>query len=204
MEAAIFWHKRQYNGDRQEMVKMTNAYLRKLIAALFLSAIFISGCGYTTKSLLPSNIKTIYVDNLVNKIAVTAESNDSRMYRGYRPGMELETTRTIRDKYLSDGSLKIADIETADLILTGELIDFRNEALRYNRNDNIEEYRIRLVVNLQMKNAKDGTIRWTENSFAGESLYRTSGTLIKSESTAIKEAAEDLARRVVERTIEEW
>lgn len=183
---------------------MKNIHLRKFAAVLFVALFFIAGCGYTTKSLLPSNLKTIYVDNLVNKIRVTDESSDARMYRGYRPGMELEATRTIRDKYLSDGNLKIADPETADLILTGSLVDFRNEALRYDRNNDIEEYRVRLVVNLEMKNAKDGKVRWTENNFAGESLYRTTGTLAKSETTAIKEAADDLARRVVERTIEEW
>jgi len=183
---------------------MRNISLRKFAAVLFAVIFSIAGCGYTTKSLLPSNLKTIYVDNLVNKINVTGESSDTRMYRGYHPGMELETTRTIRNKYLSDGNLKIADKETADLILTGELVDFRNEALRYDRNNDIEEYRARLVVNLELRNAKDGKVRWTENNFAGESLYRTTGTLVKSEATAIKEAADDLARRVVERTVEEW
>jgi len=181
-----------------------NIYLQKFVVFLFVLLFFIAGCGYTTKSLLPSNLKTIYVDNLVNKIKVTDESSDDRMYRGYHPGMELEATRTIRDKYLSDGNLKIADTQTADLILTGELVDFRNEALRYARNNDIEEYRVRIVVNLKMTNAKNGTVRWTENNFAGESLYRTTGTLAKSETTAIQEANDDLARRVVERTIEEW
>jgi len=186
------------------MVKMKNIDMRKFAVVLFAAIFFIAGCGYTTKSLLPSNLKTIYVDNLVNKIKVTDEASDARMYRGYRPGMELEATRTIRDKYLTDGNLKIAGPERADLILTGELIDFRNEALRYDRNDNVEEYRVRLVVNLVLTNAKSGKVRWTENNFAGESLYRTTGTLAKSEATATKEAADDLARRVVERTIEEW
>ena len=183
---------------------VNNTHLRKFAVVLFAAIFFIAGCGYTTKSLLPSNLKSIYVDNLVNKIKVTAESSDARMYRGYRPGMELEATRTIRDKYLSDGNLKIADPETADLILTGELVDFRNEALRYDRNNDIEEYRVRLVVNLVMKNAKDGKVRWTEKNFAGESLYRTTGTLATSEANAIQRAADDLARRVVERTVEEW
>jgi len=183
---------------------MDNIRLRKFSVILFVAFFFIAGCGYTTKSLLPSDLKSIYVDNLVNKINVTDQASDARMYRGYHPGMELDATRAIRDKYLSDGNLKIADINTADLILTGELVDYRNEALRYNRDDNIEEYRARLVVNLVLKNAKDGKVRWTANNFAGESLYRTSGTLAKSEAAAIKDAADDLARRVVERTIEEW
>mgnify|MGYP003392801586 CR=1 FL=1 len=183
---------------------MKDIQLGKFAVMSFAAIFFIAGCGYTTKSLLPSNLKTIYVDNLVNKIKVTDESSDARMYRGYHPGMELDATRTIRDKYLSDGSLKIADQGTADLVLTGELVDFRNEALRYSRNNDIEEYRIRIVVNLEMRNASNGKVRWTEKNFAGESLYRTSGPFAKSETAAMQEANDDLARRVVERTIEEW
>jgi len=183
---------------------MKKMHLRKYGALILAALFFISGCGYTTNSLLPSNLKTIYVDNLVNKIQVTDESSDARMFRGYRPGMEVEATRAIRDKYLRDGNLKVTtDPDDADLLLKGELVDFRNEALRYDRNDNVEEYRIRMVVNIEMQE-KSGKTRWTENNFAGESLYRTSGPLAKSEAAAINEASEDLARRIVERTIEEW
>jgi len=182
---------------------MTNTHLRKL-SAIVLTAIFsVSGCGYTTRSLLPSNLKTIYVENFVNKIKLTAESNDDRMYRAYRPGMEINAAKAIRDKYLFDGNLKVVDSENADLILKGELVDFRNEALRYDRSDNVMEYRIRIVVNIEMQ-TKDGKVRWRENNFAGEWLYNTTGPLAKSESSAIVEAEADLARRVVERTIEEW
>lgn len=182
---------------------MRKLYLRKFAAMLLTALFFISGCGYTTRSLLPSEFKTIYVDNFVNKIKVAAESSDERMYRGYKPGMEIDVSKVIRDKYLFDGNLKIANSKDADLILKGELVDYRNESLRYDRNDNVLEYRIRMVVNLELQ-TKDGKTRWTENNFAGEALYNTTGPLAKSESTAIVEAEADLARRVVERTVEEW
>lgn len=180
---------------------MTNLLKRSIV--LFSVMFFISGCGYTTRSLLPSEFKTIYVENFVNKINVTAESSDVRMYRGYRPGMEIDITKAIRDKFLFDGNLKVTNLENADLILKGEFVDFRNEALRYDRDDNVLEHRIRLVVNLEMQ-TKDGKTRWVENNFAGEQLYRSTGSLAKSETTAINDAADDLARRVVERTVEEW
>lgn len=181
---------------------MKKIHLQKF-AVLLVALFFISGCGYTTRSLLPSNFKTIYVENFTNKIKVTAESSDERMYRGYRPGMEIDVSKAIRDKYLFDGNLKVADSKDADLILKGELVDFRNESLRYDRNDNVIEYRVRMVVNLDMQ-TKDGKTRWKEYNFAGEALYNTTGALAKSESTAINEAEADLARRVVERTVEEW
>ena len=185
-------------------MKMGRPNLIRFAAILSAALFFISGCGYTTRSLLPSELKSIYVENFVNKINVTAESSDVRMYRGYRPGMEIEATRKVRDKYLFDGNLKLAELGKSDLILKGELIDFRNEALRYDRNDNVEEFRVRLVVNLELINTKDGKARWKESGFAGESLYRTSGPLAKTEGQAISDAGDDLARRVVERTIEEW
>lgn len=181
---------------------MRITHLYKFVV-LFAACFLISGCGYTTRSLLPSEFKKIYIENFVNKINVTAESSDARMYRGYRPGMEIDVTKAVRDKYLFDGNLKVSDSADADLILKGELIDFRNEALRYDRNDNIEEYRVRIVVNIEMC-TRDGKTRWVEKNFAGEQLYRTSGALAKSETSAITEAEADLARRIVERTIEEW
>ena len=182
---------------------MKKIYLQKFAVILAAALFFVSGCGYTTQSLLPPEFKKICVDNFVNKINVTAESSDARMYLGYKPGMEIDVTRVIRDKYLFDGNLKVADLNDADLILKGDLVDFRNEALRYDKNNNVEEYRIRVVVDIEMQ-TRDGKTRWKEHNFAGESLYTTSGPLAKDQNTAIRDAEDDLARRVVERTIEEW
>lgn len=164
----------------------------------------VSGCGYTTHSLLPSDMKSIRVDNFKNDIKIIAEQSNVRMYVGYRPGMEIDLTRAVIDAYLRDGNLKIASEADADLILKATLIDFNREALRYDANDNVEEYRIKLVVNMTLENAKTGAIVWKENGFAGETTYRTSGSLAKSESAALNDAISDLARRIVERTVEAW
>lgn len=176
----------------------------KLSIILFSLILVSSGCGYTTRSLLPSQFKSIYIDNFTNNIKVTEESSDQRMYRGYKPGMEIDVTNHIRNKYAFDGNLKVADEKNANLILKGELVDFRNEALRYDRSNNIEEYRIRMVINMELIDVKTGKTRWKETSFAGESLYNPTGGLQKTEDQAISDAEDDLARRVVERTVEEW
>lgn len=171
-------------------------------AAFVLAA---SGCGYTTRSLLPPQFKTIYVDNFANGIKVYEEQSDERMYRSYRPGMEKNITKAVIDRYIFDGNLKIVnDRATADLVLKGELIDFRREALRYDNNDNVEEYRILVTVTMEMTEGATGKLVWGEKDFSGETTYRTSGSLAKSEATAINDAMQDLARRIVERTIEVW
>jgi outer membrane lipopolysaccharide assembly protein LptE/RlpB len=172
--------------------------------ASMMAALLIAGCGYTTRSLLPSNFKTVYVENVVNKINVTAEQTNLRMYRGYRPGMEINLTKAIIDRYLFDGNLRTAPENQADLILKTELIDYRREPLRYDANDNIEEYRIKLIVNIQLVDAKAGTTVWIEKGFAGEATYNTTGSLALSDTAAVGLTMEDLARRIVERTIEAW
>lgn len=176
-------------------------HLIKLSLILLLA---VSGCGYTTASLLPPEFKTIYVDNFKNNISVTAEQSELRMYRGYRPGMETDITKAVIDKFLFDGNLKIAPEEKANLILKSELIDYKRDSLRYDANDNVEEYRIKLIVNMQLEDNLNGKVLWSEKGFAGETTYRISGSGSKSEAAAINDAIDDLARRIVERTIEAW
>lgn len=165
---------------------------------------FLPGCGYTTRSLLPSNYKSIYVDNFTNSVNVTAEQSNVRMYRGYRPGMEIELTKAVIDKFIFDGNLRAAPEEKADLLLKGSLTDFKRDALRYDANDNVEEYRLKLIVTMELEDQRTGKTVWTEKGFAGETTYRTTGPLAKSDSTAVTDAITDLARRIVERTVEAW
>jgi len=186
----------------------TNSIRRSVVKyagfASIIVVFFLDGCGYTTRSLLPANFKTIYVENVVNKIKVTAEQSNLRMYRGYRPGMEIELTKAIIDRYLFDGNLRISPEGKADLLLVTDLIDYSRGVLRYDANNNVEEYRIKLIVNMDLIDAKTGALVWKERGFAGETTYMTTGPLAKSEGTAVAAAMADLARRIVERTIEAW
>jgi hypothetical protein len=172
-----------------------------VILGLVISA---AGCGYTTRSALSSRYSSIYVDSFTNQIKITEEQSDTRMYRGYRHGLETEVTRAVIDRFLLDGNLKVAGQADASLILKGDLIDFRKEPLRYDANDTVEEYRIIITVNMELEDVREGKVLWRERHFAGESSYRTSGSLAKGEDAAIKDAVSDLARRIVERSIEGW
>ncbi len=176
----------------------------RLLVVLLSSILMVSGCGYTTSSLLPTNFKSIYVNNFANKINITAEQSNLRMYRGYRPGIETDVTKAVINRYIFDGNLKVFSKEDADLELTGELVDFRREPLRYDANDNVEEYRVKFIVDMELKDVKSGKIVWSEKGFSGETTYRTSGSLAKGEDAAINDAVSDLARRIVERTVEGW
>lgn len=175
-------------------------------ALLFISFAIIcaGGCGYTTHSVLPGREASIHVANFVNKIDVTREISNESPYYAYRPAMESDITREIIDRFIFDGNYKIKAPKSATFLLKGDLVDFRREPLRYDSDENVIEYRISVVVDIELRDTKEGEALWQEKHFAGEATYRTTEAFAKSESTAVGEAIEDLARRIVERTVENW
>ena len=110
----------------------------------------ISGCGYTTRSMISNKFKTIYVVPFVNKIDITQESSVATKYRLYKPMLETDVTKAVTNKFLFDGNLRPTREEFADLILRGELMEFRRDPLRYTDNDEVEEYRINIIVNISL------------------------------------------------------
>ena len=185
------------------MISPQKAIVR-LVGVLMLG-VMMAGCGYTTRSMISDKYRTIYVKPIGNKIDITNESDTENKYRLYRPHMETDITNAVVKKYLFDGNLKPMNSESAHLTLKGDLIEFRRDPLRYDDNDEVEEYRINIRVNLSLWDNRENKLVWEENSFTGDTTYFTPGhTNSKSEATAINDALADLARRIVERTVEEW
>ncbi len=164
----------------------------------------IAGCGYTTGAFLPTHLKTIYVEDFKNEIDISTEPSDKREYSIYRAGIETEVTSMIIDRFIYDGNLQIVDKEEADIILTGNLLDYYKQPLRYDKFDNVEEYRIILTVAMELKDIVKGESMWTENKFIGYDTYRLTGGFASTEEEARTGAIKDLAEKVVEKVVEGW
>lgn len=181
----------------------TNIFI--YFACLVISVLSLSSCGYTTKSLLPTHIKTVYVDNFVNKIDMTAEISNKKPYTLYKANLENDLTKGILERFIFDGNLKVVtNKDEADSILSGELIEYAKEPLRYDDSDNVTEFKVRVAAAVKFIDLKDNKVIWQETKFSGESSERTQGPVQKSADTATNEAIADLARRIVERTVEVW
>jgi hypothetical protein len=160
-----------------------------------------AGCGYTTRSAISSKYHTVHVPPFYSSIDITQETDVGNKYRIYRPGLETDITKTLTNKFLFDGNMKPGGVDTSDLELKGELVEFRRDPLRYKDNDDVEEYRLNLVVNISLWDKKENKLLWEENGFTGDTTYFPAQ---KSEDAAIKVALDDLARRIVARVVEEW
>ena len=157
----------------------------------------LGSCGYTQKTVLPKGIQTIYVETFGNKIPLDT------VY-AYEPGLEIKITNAMIRRLHRDGNLRVVSREKADAILDGDLIGFDQEGLRFTGLERIEEYRLYVVVALQLRHAKTAEILWEEPNFSGDTTFFVTGPRAVSRTKAAEKAIDRLARNVVDRIVEDW
>ncbi len=169
--------------------------------SLFLAAavLFLTpGCGYTQKSALPQDIKTIYIKTVVNRIPV------AEIY-AYHPGLEMSITKAIVRRLNKDGNLKVVSSpEKADAVLDSELLRFQQEGLRFTSLELVQEFRLFIVMSLKLTNFKTKEIIWEEPNFSGDAEYFVSDVRSIGREEGVNRAVDRLAKNVVDRIVEDW
>jgi len=183
-------------------MSLRRSNLLLLVAGCWLLIAF-SGCGYTTKTLLPEDIKTIQIETFKNSIDITKEVGTKDKYEVYRPNLEVDLRDAIVSRVFLDGNLKIADKDSADAVLEGQIVQYRKDPLRY-QNEIVQEYRISIVCDVKLISQKDSKVLFEENGITGDTTYFIAGTLQKTETAALNDAMSDLARRIINRIVENW
>ena len=189
-------------GSQKSEVRGQNVLCCLLISVFCL--LIINSCGYSTRSGLASHLRTVYVQPFTNKIDLTQLTTDYERFPIYRPGMEITVTNAVIDRFQFTGLLRPSRSDNADSRLEGELVEFRRDALRYNASQQVEEWRLNVVVNLRMMDQTNDMLLWEEGGFTGDTTYFALGASAESETAALDRAITDLARRIVERSVESW
>lgn len=177
-------------------MKTTDKYSGLMIAGaavLLVLYLGMTGCvGYNVGSMLPAKYKTVAVPTFVNQ---TGE-----------PLLENPTTSAVIGEIQVDGSLRIADSNTADTILKVTLIDFdmRPIAFSQERARLADEYRMNITTKFVLSDRRTGEVVAESASVHGYSDFVVSGDLTSSKQTVLPKASEDLAQRIVEKLVETW
>ncbi|MBI4845920.1 MAG: LptE family protein [Candidatus Omnitrophica bacterium] len=167
--------------------------LLKLIGGFLSLALILilAGCGYSTNAFfLPLSIRSVYIETFQNKTD--------------QPNIENDLRARLISTFQSDGSLKIATRDEADAVLSGEVIGYSRQALRYSSDEHIEEYRLNVTVNFLFTAVENKEVIVKADSFTGETSFFLTGSSAKSEITARSDALEDLSRRILNKTITLW
>ena len=163
-----------------------------------------AGCGYTTRPGLASHLRTVYVKPFANNIDLTQLGSGDDRFPVYAHRLEVDITNAALERYQFTGLLRPASEERADSRLEGELLEYRRDALRYNASQQVEEWRLSLVVNVRFVDQTTDTLIWEEPRLTGDITFFALGPKVESESSARARAVTDLAKRIVERTVENW
>ena len=186
----------------RQLARQPTAYCLLLTAYCLLP----TGCGYTTRPGLASYLKTVYVKPFTNKIdlAQLTGTGTTDYFTTYRHRMEVDLTNAVINRFQFTGLLRPASANRADCRLEGDLVAFRRDALRYNASQQVEEWRLNVVVNVRFIDQRTNTLLWEEQNFTGDTTYFALGAKTESEASALDRATTDLARRIVERSVENW
>lgn len=158
------------------------------LALLLLFTIFIGSCGYSSKSLLRSNVRSIYIPIFDNNT--------------FRRGYEFDLTKAVRDQILLRTRLNIVDKDEADSILIGKITDVDENVLIEDREDNIVESRIMVAIEIRWVDKRTGrTIIERKNiRRPAEFIVRRNETLTSSGN----EAFVKIAQGIVDAMEEDW
>ncbi len=176
--------------------------MKKISKLFIIFCLLISGCGYTTHSVLKGGAKTLYVVPVKNTMKMAEESTEYTKYRSIPPLLENMFTQSLIERFHFDGNVKTVRDQTADLVLNCEIVDFVRDVLRYDTNDRVDEYRLKMSFRYTLANAQDTSVK--TKSLSTSVTYPLTGLYAKSESAALDELLDDASRRIVESIVEEW
>jgi len=158
-------------------------------------ALLLSSCGYHLAgygSTLPPHIRAISIPVFKNSSS--------------EPNIQRDATDAIRRAFISDGRLKVTDTSKADLLMRGTLTNYQLRGVSFSSEDSAEEYIVRLGIQVEAYDRIKKRIIFSQK-FTTQWDYRSTSSVVDSESekqTALKEAYDDLADRLVSITIERF
>lgn len=162
-----------------------------LFGVLFGVVLLVAGCGYTFRGSLPPHIRTVAVLVLENK---TQE-----------PGVEAFVTNALIEAIVSSGRLRLVEASEADAVLSGAVVGYALESIAFDRRANVTEYRLRIALDLALRDVKRSEDLWKEDRIEERADFKVPGqvsvTLLREED-ALRRASVDIARTVVNRAIE--
>ena len=162
-----------------------------------LLVLLLSSCGYGFTR--PGGV----IPEGARSIAIPAFTNGTK-----EPYADVEVTKAAVDEFLSDGRLKVAGPESADLLLKGSVVKFEMTPQSYTADSYVQQYQVRIVVDVKLENANTRQVIWQENGLSSvfvASYPVTIGdiTVTKiAKEAALKKASQDVAWTIRSRVLE--
>ncbi len=161
--------------------------MRSLRACLLIAGLALSsGCaGY---KLGPTN----GVEAGAKTIQLVPFSNQT-----FQPRLGDAVTTALRRNVQNDGTYRLANDASADIVVTGTLIDYDRRELSLVRNDvlTVSDFRVNVKARVAARDRTTGNVLF-DREVTGYTLVRVGSDLTSSERQALPVLAEDLAKNI--------
>ena len=174
---------------------MTPKKKNNWLLSFSISCFLFSGCGYHlvgTGSTLPPHLKTIYISVFKNTSS--------------QPEIHRELTSAVLRSFISDGRLKVARKDNADLIMDATLNYYQLRNVSFGSQDLVSniilEFGVRLKVTDQVKNKI-----FMEKELKTQWDYKSTSDIATTESARLEAedlAFQDLGRRLVSLLVDQF
>lgn len=155
-------------------------------------SLFIAACGvYSfTGSSVPPHLKTIAIPLF-----------DDQSGSG-EPGLREEVTNKLIAQFTRDNSLEIADKNTADSILEGIILPFRDEVAVVERGETVSKRRVTVTIRAKYQDMKLRKTVW-EKSFSNWGDYEIGADAVQRKQ-ALATAIDKLTEDILLETVSSW
>jgi hypothetical protein len=168
---------------------------KRTLDAMAACAVFLAAsCGYSASpALLPSHIKSV---------AIPVFENETTEYT-----LENELTDAVIQAFVEDNHLRVVDERSADAIIRGKVVNYRNSVFGFTTQAGSQEYRVTIGVSVLFKDLVKNREIWNEPSLVKTANYYVQdvpGQTAKTELDGRKEAIDKLADEILTRTVQSW
>ncbi len=121
-----------------------------------------------------------------------------------KPDIESIMTTAVVDEFVN--IVKIVDKKDADAVLRGIVESYRLVPISYSQRDVVNEYRLRVVFQFELRGAKDGRLIWKARIPDYEDFQIDTASVTETKAKEIgsfRKMARDTARLLRERILEE-
>jgi|SRR6185503_9322104 len=167
---------------------------RTLAVLLIACAVLGTSCAYSTSTaLLPSHLRTV---------AIPVFENATTEY-----SLEQEVTETVIRRFVEDNHLRVVDERSADCVLRGRIVSYRNSVFGISNVALAQEYRVAIGVDVTFKDQVKNREIWHDPALEKTANYyvqNVPGQVAKTELDGRKEAIQKLADEILSRSVESW
>ena len=148
--------------------------------------------GYHVGSVLKANYRSVAVPMFKNKTL--------------KPQLEAQVTNGIIRRLQSDGTLRVDSVDNADIVVAGEIVDYRRTRLRSLQTEasTPREFRIYIDARVEAHDRVTGKVVLPPTIVTGTADTFIGNDLQSAEFQALPLIADDLARQVVSLLVESW